>query len=346
MDRESRAREQTDQPKGVAPPARAASAAPLWRRLVEAAPELGGDWRPVQGGGPRLELPTEATALGEAEIIEDAGFLALHDVGSGPGSRFEFFLDGIEYTRVCGYVGTIPLVHGYVAAVIRRRTERAFTTWSLIEEEVLAFPHDLLPPDRFLDVGLPERALLDSQNDSEGVHPIRLAEDGRATVKAHRAGLERRLARRWAGAGPHDGWLLVDGRLAIEPGLLKSGRAVGLVKSHRTQFLGTDAMADVLGMTAGQRSSVFQPVRPEVGEVYSWYLRLRHPTGHDIYWALARIEGRATSETLELADEVSRWLLAETSPLALPDSRWHVLLYPIRDCEVYLRARMPTLEIG
>jgi hypothetical protein len=99
-------------------------------------------------------------------------------------------------------------------------------------------------------------------------------------------------------------------------------------------------------MGSAHRSSVFKPVRPEVGEVYSWYVRLRPAAGHDIYWGLARIEGRADPETLDTADEVSRWLLSEVAPLALPDPRWHVLLYPIRDCEQFLRARMPTLDVG
>jgi hypothetical protein len=335
MIRESRSPEGKDQPS-----------APLWRRIAELAPALGGDWRPVRGGGPQPEPPPEATAMGAAEIVESGGEFSIHDLGVPVQSRFGFFLDGIEYTRVCGYVGTVPLVHGYVAAVIRRRTDRVFETWDAIEKEVLAFSHDLLPPDRLLELGLPESALVDSGSEPEPAHPIRLAEDGRAAIKLQRAILERRLGRRWADAGPHDDWLLVDGRLAIEPALLKSGRAVGLVKSHRTQFLGADAMGAVLGMGGGRRSSVFKPVRPEVGEVYSWYLRLRAAAGHDIYWALARIEARVDPESIDLADDVSRWLLAETAPLALPDPRWHVLLYPIRDCEQYLRARMPTLDVG
>ncbi len=283
--------------------------------------------------------------MGEAEIVERGGAFETHPVGTAEHSRFEFFLDGIEFTRVCGYVGMIPLVHGYVAAVVRRRTERAFTTWSLIEKEVLAFPHELLNPQRFLDLGFTSDVLIDCEGDATDLHPIRLAENARAAVKFHRAAIERRLAKRWAEAGPHEGWMLVDGGLAIEPSLLRSGRAVGLVKSHRTQFLDPTSMSDVLTMGDGLRSSVFKPVRPEVGEVYSWYLRLRAPANHDIYWGLARIEGRATDETVALADEVSRWLLAETTPLALPDPRWHVMLYPIRDCEQYLRARMPTLDV-
>ncbi len=283
--------------------------------------------------------------MGEAEIVEGDGRFSTHPVGAAEDSQLEFFLDGIEFTRVCGYVGMVPLVHGYVAAVVRRRTERAFATWDLIEKEVLAFPHELLDARHFRDLGLPAEVLLDSEGDATDLHPIRLAENGRTAVKFHRAAIERRLAKRWAEAEPGRGWMLVDGGLAVEPSLLRSGRAVGLVKSHRTQFLDPTAMSEVLAMRDGLRSSVFKPVRPEVGEVYSWYLRLRAPANHDIYWGLARIEGRATDETVQLADELSRWLLAETTPLALPDPRWHVMLYPIRDCEQFLRSRMPTLDV-
>jgi hypothetical protein len=337
MPSESRGLERTDQPSG---------GTAIWRRLLDLGDGLGSGWRPIRGGGPQFEPPPEPPAFGEAEIVEGDGSFATHPVGSPLDSRFEFFLDGIEHTRIGGYLGVVPIVHGYVAAVIRRRSEREFTTWAVVEQECLAFPYALLPPDRFLELGLPEGALIDSQAEATDLHPIRLAELGRSAVKLQRSIIERRLARRWAAESPGSGWLLVDGRLAIDPGLLKSGRAVGLVKSHRTQFLSPTAMEATLGMSAGHRSSVFKPLRPEVGEVYSWYLRLRHPGGHDIYWALARIEGRADPETIDVADDVSRWLLAETAPLALPDPRWHVLLYPIRDCEQYLRARMPTLEIS
>ncbi len=334
MDGESRAIGLTDQPT---------PATPLWRRLTELGPELGTDFHAVHGGGPQLDPSPEPTAMGEAEVVEENAFRVI-ELGSPLPSRLEYFLDGIEYSRIAGYVGTIPLVHGYVAAVIRHRSQREFKTWAVIEEEVLAFPHSLLPPDRLLELGFPQNALLDSR--CEDPHPIRLAEEGRAAVKIRRSIIERKLAKRWAGSGPPEGWLLVDGGLAVEPALLKSGRAIGLVKSHRTQYLDRAAMADVLRMEGAHRSSVFKPIRPEIGEVYSWYMRLRTPAGHDIYWGLARLEGRAGAETLDMADEVSRWLLAEVTPLALPDPRWHVLLYPVRDCEQFLRARMPTLGVG
>jgi hypothetical protein len=40
------------------------------------------------------------------------------------------------------------------------------------------------------------------------------------------------------------------------------------------------------------------------------------------------------------ADEVSRWILAEGAPVALPDGRWDKMVYGVRDCEEFLRAIM------
>jgi hypothetical protein len=60
-------------------------------------------------------------------------------------------------------------------------------------------------------------------------------------------------------------------------------------------------------------------------------------------WSLVRVEialpRRPDVATLgSRADEVSRWILAESTPLALPDARWDTMVYGIRDCEEFLRA--------
>jgi hypothetical protein len=60
-------------------------------------------------------------------------------------------------------------------------------------------------------------------------------------------------------------------------------------------------------------------------------------------WGLVRAEvahpGAGQLDRVgDRADEVSRWILAEASPLALPDARWDTMVYGIRDCEEFLRA--------
>jgi hypothetical protein len=72
--------------------------------------------------------------------------------------------------------------------------------------------------------------------------------------------------------------------------------------------------------------------------VYSWYLRLRDFTGHDAMWGLVRVEVAETDRITERADEVSRWVLAEMAPNAMPDTRWDKMAYGVRNCETFLRA--------
>ena len=79
--------------------------------------------------------------------------------------------------------------------------------------------------------------------------------------------------------------------------------------------------------------------------VASWYLRIRDSRGHDPMWGLVRVEVAAPAAGREAeigarADEVSRWILAEAAPVALPDARWDKMVYGVRDCEEFLRAVM------
>ena len=62
-------------------------------------------------------------------------------------------------------------------------------------------------------------------------------------------------------------------------------------------------------------------------------------------WGLVRVEiaephVSTESEVRDRADEVSRAILSEVTPLSLPDSRWDKMVYGIRDCEEFLRAVM------
>jgi hypothetical protein len=73
--------------------------------------------------------------------------------------------------------------------------------------------------------------------------------------------------------------------------------------------------------------------------VASWYLRLRDATGRSPLFGLVRVEVARPDDAralAERADQVSRWLLAERAPVALPDQRWDVMVYGVRECEQYL----------
>ena len=64
----------------------------------------------------------------------------------------------------------------------------------------------------------------------------------------------------------------------------------------------------------------------------------RDGVAHDALWGIVRVEVAETEDPSARADEVSRWVLAERAPLALPDSRWDRMAYPVRECEEFLRA--------
>jgi hypothetical protein len=117
-----------------------------------------------------------------------------------------------------------------------------------------------------------------------------------------------------------------------------STNVVGVIKSHRTLYVEGEALKTVVGLAKGERSSVFLVSPRSRHAVMSWYLRLRDPASHDVLWGLVRVEMAQCENPAERADEISRWVLAETSPLALPDGRWDKMSYGIRDVEEFLRA--------
>ena len=75
-----------------------------------------------------------------------------------------------------------------------------------------------------------------------------------------------------------------------------------------------------------------------VAPVWSWAIRLWPWEGRDLLHGLVRIEAAPRAETLAQVDQLSRWLIAERSPVSTPDPRRDRLLYGIRAVEQYLRA--------
>jgi hypothetical protein len=68
---------------------------------------------------------------------------------------------------------------------------------------------------------------------------------------------------------------------------------------------------------------------------------LRDASKEDPFFGLVRIEVARDAlgdDITSGANERSAWVLAERSPLALPDGRWDTMAYGIRDCERFLRA--------
>jgi len=72
--------------------------------------------------------------------------------------------------------------------------------------------------------------------------------------------------------------------------------------------------------------------------VASWYVRIRSAEGRDALFGLVRVETALSDDAISRADEISRWVIAEGSPLSLPDGRWDKMSYGVHETEEFLRA--------
>lgn len=272
----------------------------------------------------------------DAEAVESATVQVVPVPGI-PEPGFAGFLDGRQESRVVGWVDPFaPLVYGTVAAGILRREDRRLRSWRPPEVARRMYAPLRLLPDDFVAVCHPLAVADTSPEAHEPPHPALLTERARQAVAADREAAEHRMAVAWceAGAGP----LYVDGGIAGNEILATAPDIVGVVKSHRTFYGGIDAMRLVLGLQAGERTTVVRIAPRGRRAVHSWYLRLRDPAGHDAMWALVRIEAAESGDPRGVADRVSRWVLAESAPLAAPDPRWDRMAYGVRAVEQMLAA--------
>lgn len=303
-------------------------------------------------GEAALELTTASTQparLISATIIEGRELRARR-VFDPPTVGFAAFLDGTQQSRVVRYLaGGVPIVHGTVAAVIRdRRNQRLFTWQHAIEHRLYVSRAHVSPTtwQRLTEAGVDvcdtgEAAEPDT-SDAISEHPHALREAVIHRVQKDREKAEQSLALEWCSREQRP--LLIDGGISGSEPVARAGCAIGVIKSHRTLYARGDALAAVLALGHAERSSVFLVTSPKRASVASWYLRIRDPRGHDPMWGLVRVEIAAPNagvgDVSGRADEVSRWILAEASPVALPDGRWDKMVYGVRDCEEFLRAVM------
>ncbi len=274
----------------------------------------------------------------EAAVPVEGVALEVRAVPGAPVVGFVAFLDGIQRSRVLAHAGPVPLVHGAVAAAVRLRTDRRPSTWeSPVLSQRLYAPLGRLASDvvRTLAAALP---LTDTESEStEGPeHPQELAARALTAVQRTRESAELSLVDAWVARGP--GPLLVDGGISGSAAGSASDRVVGVVKSHRTLYAAPAALPLVLDLREGERTTAVRLHTPRRHAVATWYLRLRAPAARGPLFGLVRVEAALGDDLTERADRISRWLLAERAPVALPDARWDVMVYGVRECEQYLSA--------
>ncbi len=297
--------------------------------MPETAPAQGGtplEWRPDASTPPRVSpMP----------LAEDGPFA--RPVAPGP-AAFGGFLDGVQESRVVSWLPSgAPLVVARVGAVILERTGRQLALWpgGMRERALVIAPRALIdaPVWDALAAAVP---LVDSAVADEARHPELLLAQAVHATEAARAAEERALAERWAADGVAP--LCVDGSIATLGEAAHAPRLAGLVKSHRTLVVAPDEVAALLALPEGHRTRVAELTGSHHrSRVWTWYVRLRAPRSADPFFGLVRIEIASRGNATERADAASRWVLAERTPLSLPDARWDVMPYGIARCEAYLK---------
>jgi hypothetical protein len=309
--------------------------------------------------GPTLEVlrtrPDEPPRVEAGEPLEDPA-TGPRRVPGEPTPGFDAFLDGIQRSTVLAHVAGVPVVHGAVAAVVRVRRARRLSTWEApVRSQALYAPRALLPAGiaAALEAAGPlEDTLGMAEGDPAGAgrHPQDLAARALTAVQRAREGAERTLLEAWVARGA--GTLLVDGGISGSAAAVASRAVIGVVKSHRTLYATAEGIGPILALRAGERTPAVGLSSPRRHPVASFYLRLRDPGERGPFFGLVRLEiarGDAQADRrgdppargddlTARADAAARRLLAERAPVALPDARWDVMTYGVRDCERYLAA--------
>jgi hypothetical protein len=293
----------------------------------------------VSSTAPTLERleGVETPRVIDAQVVENATLPRA--VPGSPVAAFRAFLDGVQESKVATVARGVPIVWGRIAAVVRQRRERRLFTWERpIVETRLYAPLALLDADT--RATLAQMAHVDTgRSDDDALlsrHPVYVIEQALHAVQQDRERAERELSERWCRTVAEP--LLVDGSISGSDLVARHRCAIGVVKSHRQLYASATLLDIMLALGAGERTPVMRIAPRNRTPVYSWYLRLRDGVAHDALWGLVRVEVAECEDPTVRADEVSRWLLAERAPLALPDGRWDRMAYPVRECEEVLRA--------
>jgi hypothetical protein len=306
------------------------------RRVVQCVPHVHA-MRAPSAPLERLPSAAEPPHLIDAEVVEDATLRA-HRVPGDPAPAFAAFLDGTQESHVLVWSGAAPIVFGTVGAVIRERIDRRLRTWRAPRVLRRVYAPLCYAPRAELEDAFPPSVLVDTappaaDGSLPARHPALLLERAKSAVSRDRELLERELAESWCTT--HDAPLLIDGGIAGSDLVAQSRCAIGVIKSHHALYVSDRDLDTVLGLRCGERSSTLRIAPRGRSAVHSWYLRLRDPLRHDALWGLVRVE---VAERGVEPDVVSRWVLAERAPSAMPDGRWDKMSYGVWNCEEFLRA--------
>jgi hypothetical protein len=283
---------------------------------------------------PELRKRYSAESLtGSVRLVEGS---RLEAIPVGPGQTCPeplAFLNGVQHAEIVAYAGVSPILVAEIAAAVRERRERRLHT-ALEERRRIALgrPAALDRAGSALDafelVPLPG---------DDPPHPIRDLMLAAQALDQSRRGLELALGNRYC--PPCSGWLIVDGALAEYGRWARDTRLIAISKSHALPSFQGEDLERYLRLPAGYRSSIYEPAVETSAPIRGWGLRLRTWDGKDLLYALVRVEVAPERGSPEMAGQISRWILAERSPVSAPDRDWDRVLYGSQSVEQYLRSK-------
>lgn len=294
-------------------------------------------------------LAEELEHAGETINLERTDTRPIRSDGT---SEFRFFEDGIQRTLYVGHLIVngfhIPVHFCSVAAVILRREDRSFRLVDgffskrdmlLVSRANVPIPSTL---DRLSQFGI---EVVDTERATRNFNELCRAAQYHA--KDERLSVEKLVIEKWAETFDDNSFLVVDGTLMNLRSERAVARCLGVSKEVLERYFELQNHKKVHGLQEGERSWVFHfktaEEDPRLGarDRLSWYVRIRNTRGRHPEFGLLRCELSKAHEKncSELAERLSSSLFAERYPISFPDPRWDRLLYPIRQCEQYLRSR-------
>jgi hypothetical protein len=283
---------------------------------------------PEASGGRLEEASIRPATLVEHARLETVA-VGRAEIWTGPLA----YLDGIQRSAVVGYHGSSPVLAGEIAAAVRERHDRRLRTVTQRSRHLI-----LARPGALVAVG---DGLLDREPvplpDDEAPHPVRDLLNAARALDRERGALELAVGDDYRSRSK--GWLIVDGSLAESPRWAQDPHLVAVAKSHSILPFEGEDLERYLRLPMGHRSSVYAPVTRSLAPVLAWGLRVWPWEGKDLLHGLVRVEVAPANGTTELANAISRWILAERAPVSAPDQRWDRLLYGVYSVEQYLKAR-------
>jgi hypothetical protein len=274
------------------------------------------DSAPLQGE--RYSHGEDVPVLLAPEMLQGKQFHAVHvaDPRAVRGeSGFAGFLDGTQDVRVVNHVYGIPIVWGTVSAAIRARVNRRLVSWNGTPPVV---KRNYYLPFRYVDgirdtlkshPNVVDTAKPNASGDVPSRHPAALMEAAIQRVQFDREAIETRLAEDWCASERAS--LYIDGSITASRAVSTSRYAIGVVKTHRRLYAAGDAFRALVGLRAGERTTIFRVSPRSRFPVASWYVRIRPASGRDALFGLVRVEASMSDDVEDRANEISRWIIAE-----------------------------------